>query len=182
MRIIDSLPETQAELLSELGSLDRPTLKRLYRDLPVPDLKNLAGEFDAQLLDQGGPWSRRFTEFMLNRHGTWVGKALIPESDCHGQGYTCFRKDEQLFSDLPTKIRIGDSPTGGGQALLIEYSETCSGIARWMTDELRQYGPGVMLGIGIWRPVGIKKFQRRMMFALVGPTRAIQHCVRRRAA
>lgn len=176
MKITTELSPEQAKCLNCLRDADRRTLKAIFRTLHVPTISNLHGEFDAELLDQGKGVGAWFTRRMLNSHGLWVGKAFEPLSETSGKGYTCFQRGEAIVAGLPTRISIGPSLTGDGESMLIDYASTSRGIARWMVDELREYGPGVLLGIGTYGPKIGKRdlWRRKIPFALVGPMRPLQ--------
>lgn len=175
MKIEHKLTSEQAECLERLRGLNRAELKHEYRELKPPQLTDLTGEFEAELLCQGGTFSEVLTRRLLNSYGRWIGKAFEPTSEEVGFGYTCFGKGEEVVANLTSTIRIGPSLTGTGSAMLIEYPAS-RGMARLMADEVRQMCPGLLLGIGTY---GFKlgqrdRWRRKMPFALLGPVRPLQ--------
>lgn len=175
MRIEHELSAEQDDCLAQLRALGRSDLKGLFRELPPPKLQDCVGEFEAELLCQGGSFSELLTRRLLNSYGKWIGKAFEPTSDDAGFGYTCFGKGDRVVANLPSTIRLGPSLTGAGTAMLIEYPAS-RGMARLMADEVRQMCPGLLLGIGTY---GLKlgkkdRWRRKMPFALLGPVRPLQ--------
>ena len=175
MQIKHELNPEQSGFMDQLRSLNRSELKQLYRELEPPSFDQIKGEFESELLCQGGSFSEALTRKLLNSYGEWVGKAFEPTTDQMGYGYTCFNKGGVVHAALPSVIRIGDSLTGNGQAMLIEYPAS-RGMARLMADEVRQLCPGLLLGIGTY---GVKfgqrdRWRRKMPFALLGPVRPLQ--------
>lgn len=163
-------------LLQALRETDRLGLRKLFHTLEPPQMDCLVGEYDAELLSQGGPISRLVTGRAFGIHGDWFGKAFYAISDSKGVGYNCFRSSDVVLRKLHMDTAIRTSTMDSGRSLMIRYHAKNKGIIRWLYGEIRQITPNVMLGIGVFGPrIGRRDICRRKIpFVLVGPCRDYQ--------
>lgn len=173
------MDEWHPEIASQLASLktaDRRTLKVLFRTLQPPNLLQLEGEYEAALLQQGGPivgWLMRAT---FRAHGKWIGKAFRASDAQSGEGYNYFQKGDSIQQKLFMDIRIEESQFESGPSMMIDYRKKNWGPIRWLDGEVRQVIPGLLLGFGTLGPRlgGNNSLRRRIPFAMYGPIRPYQ--------
>ena len=85
------LDPIQREALDSLRKLEKPELKTTFQRCKPPAMESLVGEFDAELLHQGGPLAGLVTKVVFGTSGNWIGKAFSPISADTGVGYNCFQ-------------------------------------------------------------------------------------------
>lgn len=165
------------KLLQSLRGADRLTLRKLFHTLSPPAMDSLAGEFDAELLNQGGPILNLLTERLFAMHGNWMGKAFKPVCENTGVGYNYFESGGKAVHKLLMTTAIEKSTLDEGMSLKISYKTKNRGPISWLFGEVRQVTPNVMLGTGIFGPaVGSRDVSRRKIpFLLVGPCRSYQY-------
>ncbi len=134
--------------LETLRGAERRTLKVIFRGLHPPQISELHGEFAAELLDQGGPVGQQLTGWLFRAYGPWVGKAFCPSQDGLGVGYNCFARSEGIQPRLPMDTSIEPSAMEKWDYMVIDYRRRNRGPIRWLRGELREFSPGVLLGIG----------------------------------
>ncbi len=176
MAIEGPLTFEQEACLETLRSTDRVGLKKMFRDLKPPQMETFSGEFDAELLEQGGRVASLLTRSAFGVYGPWIGKAFKPLSATSGTGYNCFRYGDKIMPKLPMDTVIADSRLSRGKSLIINYRAKNSGVVRWLIGELRVVVPTVILGFGAFGPqVGARDvWRRKIPFVLVGPMRSYQ--------
>lgn len=176
MAIASPLNDLQTDWARKLREASRVELRELFRNSPAPDIMSVRGEFEAELLDQGGAAAQRLTSAVFSMRGNWLGKAFHPISETRGVGYNTFIKNGEIIPKLPMDTTLQPSTFEDGDSMIIRYNERHSGLIRWLVGELREVAPSVLLGIGLygpqWGPTG--KSQRKIPFMLVGPTRDYQ--------
>lgn len=155
---------SSAESLRRLGRLE---LKILFRSLSAPPLQELSGEYDAQLLDQGGYLAGLIVHTFFHAGGKWTGKAFAPTSSGQGVGYNTFQRRGRTIQQFPMRTyrALGQ---GGGPSVFLEYASLNRGIVSSMVGEVRRVDAGLYLGFGVVGPSP----QRRIPFLLAGPQRA----------
>jgi hypothetical protein len=170
------LSESQSECLQHLRSLTRRELIFLFRTLQPPDMRQFEGEYDSELLHQGGPASDRITRAIFGLGGPWTGKAFSAVSDTEGVGYNCFRDENRTEFKLPMRTEITQSRLDQGRSLIIDYSTMNRGMIRFLKGEVREVAPTVMLGFGAFGPkIGVRdRWRRKIPFVMVGPRRDYQ--------
>lgn len=167
--------ETVLQSLRESG---RVSLRRLFHTLAPPRIETLAGHYDAELLNQGGPFYDALMEFAFGIHGRWIGKTFHPTAFNAGVGYNCFRSKGSIVKKLPLDTTIAPSTLDGEPSLMIRYEAKNRGLITRLFGEVRQVKPNILLGIGIFDPLGRRHAWRRQIpFMLVGPCRSSQ-CAR----
>jgi hypothetical protein len=163
--------------LQWLREADRLSIRKLFHTLPAPQLKSLSGEYDAELLDQGGALSRMLTKRVFGMHGTWLGKAFHGLNELRGVGYNFFRAGERVIQKLPMDLRIQTSTMDDQPSLQLCYGAKNRGLIRGLCGEVRQVTPHILLGIGVFGPILGKRdiLRRKIPFVLAGPCRPFQH-------
>jgi hypothetical protein len=176
-QIVAELTAIQREALRLLRDADRLSLRRIFHCSSVPPLTEAAGDFDAELLDQGGLLSNVIVGSAFGLHGNWIGKAFHPVSPTTGIGHNCFLNDGRLVRKLPMDTAVTKSSLDDWPAMTIDYRSKNRGLVRWLRGEARQVTPGIWLGLGIFGlPVGRRDRWRRIIpFVLVGPRCEISH-------
>lgn len=167
------------EALERLTSVDRRTLKVIFRGLDAAALGATQGEYEAVMLHQGGRLGAVLTQGLFGLKGKWTGKAFRPLSDDSGEGYNTFLRAGGSLQALPMDTSIGPSAIDGRPSFLLNYQAKNSGPIRWLVGELRTYQPGVLLGMGTFGPrqPQLRKWRRIIPFALLGPVREYQCCL-----
>jgi hypothetical protein len=174
--ITGPLTEEQTSCLEQLRSLTRRELIFLFRTLQPPEMRQFEGEFDSELLHQGGPASTRITRAIFGLGGPWTGKAFSAVSDTEGVGYNCFRDERRAEFKLPMRTEVTNSRLDQGRSLIIDYSTMNRGMIRFLKGEVREVVPTVMLGFGAFGPkIGARdRWRRKIPFVMIGPRRAYQ--------
>ncbi|QEF99678.1 hypothetical protein Mal15_37440 [Stieleria maiorica] len=165
----ETLSPPEKEQLAELMRLDRFRLKMLYWDLPTPSIADLAGEYDAQLLDQGDPLGTFLTRTLFGSKGPWLGKAFRPISDTCGEGYNAFGTVEDRRALLPMDTSIDHSLVVPGDSFILDYRHRNWGPICWLRGEVRRVSESVFLGMGTFGPRrrNLHKFRRVIPFVMV---------------
>ncbi|PAY20618.1 hypothetical protein CKO51_05210 [Rhodopirellula sp. SM50] len=168
-----NLSAGEQDQLAELLKLDRFQLKMVYWDLPTPAVADVAGEYDAQLLDQGDRFGAFLTRVAFGSKGPWVGKAFRPRSHTDGEGYNAFGSVEDRKALLPMNTYIDHSNIVPGNSYILDYRSKNRGPIRWLRGELRQVTANVLLGIGTFGPQArrLHKLRRVIPFVLVRSNR-----------
>ena len=164
---------SRADILQSLHGLDRVKIRYLFSALAPPKMESLAGEYDAELLDQGGYLITRLTRLAFGMHGSWRGKAFCPVNATQGVGYNVFRSTGPTVRKLPMDTFFDQSMLDDRQSLVIRYQAKNQGLITQLFGEVRQLTPDVMLGIGIFDPTlgRVHALRRYVPFVMVGPCR-----------
>ena len=179
----------KSQLHTFLGT-ERYRLKLIFRDLQAPVMSEVAGEYDAQLLDQGDRLGSYVTRKIFGAKGPWIGKAFRPLSDTSGEGYNAFGSVKNRTTMLPMDTYIGPSAIVPGHSYVLDYRNKNWGPIRWLKGELRQASPNLLLGMGTFGPRvrNLHKLRRVIPFVLVRSDRpylpekntaVTQHIIRR---
>ncbi len=168
-----SLSYREKDRLAEILAARRFCLKMMYWKLPAPEINEIHGQYEAQLLDQGDRLGGFFTRLAFGSRGTWVGKAFCPLSDDRGEGYNAFGSVETPSIALPMDTYIDHSHITPGLSYILDYRLKNRGPIRWLRGELRQVSSEVLLGIGTFGPRNRKlhRLRRVIPFVLVRRTR-----------
>jgi hypothetical protein len=164
-----NLSKNDKAQLSEFLQTKRFGLKLIFQALPAPVMTEVAGEYDARLLDQGDRLGSYLTRKIFGSKGPWIGKAFRPLSDASGEGYNAFGSVEDRSKILPMDTYIGPSLIVDGHSYVLDYREKNRGPIRWLTGELRQVSPDLLLGMGTFGPRlrKLHKLRRVIPFVLV---------------
>ena len=159
--------------LAKLIDADRGALKRYFAELPPARMTETFGEYDAQLLDQGGSFPQYLIRTAFRSAGPWLGKAFRPLSEYHGEGYNAFGAIENREARLRMDTYIARSSFASGPSFILDYRERNLGAIQWLFGELRMVSHSILLGMGTFGPraTRLKKMRRVIPFVLVGPTR-----------
>ena len=154
----------------------RSNLKQMFCALSPPRMESLVGEYDAELLDQGGLVRNALTRSIFAMKGTWLGKAFQPLGMSEGVGYNLFRTHGTVVRRLPMDTTITKSILDDRYSLQISYDAKSQGLVRGLVGEIRQVTTNVLFGIGVFGPSpGIRKtWGRKIPFLLIGPNRRYQ--------
>lgn len=174
MPVTTELTAAEQKHLERLRQADRRELKWLFGNLSAPDLQSLEGEFDAELLSQGGKIADKVTAAVFRSNGPWIGKAFRPVGPDMGEGYNCFQYGDQVVPKLFMKTTLAKSNLAEGQSMVIDYSTQNRGLIRWLVGEFRMVSDTVILGFGIFGPRSRCRWNRKIPFAMVGPRRSYQ--------
>ncbi len=165
--------EDHEGVLQWLRKADRLSVRKLFHTLPAPPIGVLCGEFDAELLDQGGRLPQKVTQWAFGAYGIWLGKAFRPISEESGEGYNYFQGRDDVIRKLPMDTFIEPSVLDNNPAMKLSYKDRNRGLIRQLVGEIRQVTQEILLGIGVFTPqVGGKSLcQRKIPFMMVGPQR-----------
>lgn len=148
-------------------------VKMLFINLSAPPMNVLSGEYRAELLDQGSWLANRLIGLAFLLRGNWVGKGFRPQDAKTGVGYNCFTQRGSQIQKLPMRTELRLSEIDDRESLTINYRQDNRGLIRWLTGEVRQISPHIMLGIGIYQiKIGRITLKRRLIpFLLHEPHR-----------
>ena len=169
-------PDSLVEPLADLLHRSRKELKQIFRELPIPSLNEIEGEYRAVLLDQGHWFANMLTRLLVNRGGYWVGKAFQPASETGGYGYNIFHTRKGVRRSFRMHTYLQKSEAASSNRFTIEYGETNTGTVGTIHDEVRRVVPGLYLGLGSVHLFGGRIFKRprKVVFALAGPVAEFQ--------
>lgn len=126
-----------------------------FRAAPEPTLDLLVGRHRAVL---GGPaWLRHPAKAIMDLTGLpgWWGKEFSAPEDRPDtlRGHNIVAVDGELRPSLPMRARLGPSRVDGRTALLLTYPPQTPRFP-WhaTTDEVRQVGEGLLLGLSFVVP------------------------------
>lgn len=170
----EQLNAKDRETVQKLIDADRGTLKRYFAELPPAGIFETFGEYDAELLDQGGSFPQWLTEKAFGTAGSWLGKAFRPLSEHHGEGYNSFGTLDSRQARLRMDTYIARSAFASGPSFVLDYRERNLGMIQWLVGELRMVNRSILLGMGTFGPRAskLKKLRRVIPFLLVGPVRS----------
>jgi hypothetical protein len=119
---------------SDLLCLDRQQLECIYRDGTVPTIPDgtIRGTV---ILAPGSNWNRAASKAS---RVMWQGKVFDQECNVAVNRFFGLRL-------IRGRLAVGESWMDGKQSLILDYRET-SLIYRKVRDEIRQVGPGLLLG------------------------------------
>lgn len=161
----------QEATLRTLRSAKCLEVKIWFSRLSVPKMDALSGDYDAELLDQGSTFANHVIRSAFLSRGKWVGKGFEPKDERSGVGYNTFGAGKKRVRKLPMRTEIRTSAIDDRESVTINYSHDNRGLICWLTGEVRQVTPNIMLGIGIYQiKLGRLEFQRRLIpFLLYRP-------------
>ncbi|QDT01823.1 hypothetical protein K227x_01910 [Rubripirellula lacrimiformis] len=169
--MIDTTPFTPGErvLYDALFGASRFELKITFWDLPAPSIADVAGEYDALLLNQGHWIESRLIRAAFGSRGPWFGKAFRPINDFVGEGYNCFGTHDAPIQDLMMDTYIDHSHLVTGPSFILDYRQRNQGMIRHLVGELRVLSPSILLGMGTFGPRGRRqrRLRRVIPFALI---------------
>ena len=173
MAIGETLPDDQFAMARELAALPRFGLKQIFAHLPPSSITDLYGEFDAQLLDQGGKFANWLTRSAFQTSGPWIGKAFRPLTQERGEGYNVYGTPSDRYAKLRMDTYLAESAVAPGESFILDYKKKNRGLIRYLVGELRQFSPNIILGMGTFGPRAPqhRKLRRVIPFLMVGPVR-----------
>ncbi len=175
MKISSPLASQHRQMIHELRSADRRHLKVLFRGSPPPTIRELDGEYAAELLDQGTWLANWLVRKVFRLTGNWTGKAFQGIDASYGIGYNCFQDGSQQVKRLPMLTYLEETAWAAGKSLILDYAITTRGIVRTMRGHVRRLQPGIYLGFGSVGPYfGNRDSRRQIPFVLVGPTQPFE--------
>jgi hypothetical protein len=165
-------PDAQLVTLQALRNAECLDIKRLFCNLSAPSMSMLCGEYNAELLDQGGRFANYMIGFAFGMGGKWVGKGFDPRDATTGVGYNCFATSAGNIRKLPMRTELRLSDLDDRDSFMIDYGHDNRGLIQGLSGEIRQLTPRVMIGIGIYQvTLGPILFQRRLIpFMLFEPS------------
>jgi hypothetical protein len=131
----------------DMGSVR--ALQEAFRSAPSPTPQDLVGTHRAEYV---GPWWLRAAGPVITRLGRmpgWYGKrfALAEEGASTLVGVNLLRSGEQVVDSFPMTAAVGPSRLDGRPALIIGYSVDAPFPWPRVTDELRPFGDGALIGV-----------------------------------
>jgi hypothetical protein len=136
----------------DLGSMS--ALRQAFLSAPDPTLADLVGTHEGEFIGPG--WLRAAGPVMtrLGRMPGWCGKRFAPAEGGPTEGGTAdlvgvnlVRSGGQVSDSVPIKAAIGPSRLDGRPALIVVYPVDAPFPWPRVTDELRPFGDGVLLGM-----------------------------------
>lgn len=164
---------SNSDVLQSLRDLNRCMIRYLFAALEPPKMEMLEGEYDSELLDQGGYLPNRLTSFAFGMHGSWKGKAFFPVSANQGVGYNYFESSGTMVRKLSMDTFIDRSMLDNRPSFVIRYEAKNRGLVTQLFGEVRQLTSEIMLGMGIFDPTlgRLHALRRYVPFVMVGPCR-----------
>jgi hypothetical protein len=136
-------------------------LLSLFRDLPLPSIEEMSGDYDATLLQQPNLAADINGFFAVGLpFSPWLSKGFRPVNETEGRGYNSFRQLGKVVQRYPMRTLIAPSRYDGRDSYTLiykAYRSTCGLIN--MVDEVRRVDDGLYLAIGTW---GFSKRQRQI--------------------
>ena len=174
--LLQRMDRRDAIEVQRIARMNRRDCKVFFWELPAPDMNLVDGEYDGQLLTQGNALENAMTRKAFGRYGRWLGKAFTPTGPDTGRGYNLFGDPADPIRKLPMTTCVRPSRLVTFDSMAIEYPRRGSGLLHWMVGELRQFTPGVLLGLGNFGPTGerYRQVRRVMPFLLVHSGRPYQ--------
>jgi hypothetical protein len=150
----------------DLGSTR--ALQETFRSAPDPTTDDLVGVHRGEYV--GARWLRTAGPVImrLGRMPGWYGKrfALAEEESTTLVGVNLLRSGEQIIDSVPMTAAIGPSRVDGRAALIIGYPVDAPFPWPRVTDELRPFGDGALIGVTFvipgWLPGGTPFLLRRI--------------------
>ncbi len=137
-----------AEAVEYLLGLSPEDGVALFQQLDAPAIDQVAGDFDGHIPHYiASDWYQFVRDANL---GDWQGKAYTRKSanGFDGEGYNRYIKSGKAAEHLPFAWRMQKSDIDGKPSLVMYYSAFKSwGGKNDLIDELREFRPGVLLGI-----------------------------------
>jgi hypothetical protein len=146
-------------------------VKKLFFSLTAPPMEVLSGDYHAELLDQGSRFANSVIRLAFASGGNWVGKGFEPHDAKTGVGYNCFMSRGSQIRKLPMRTELRRSELDDLESLTLNYQHDNFGLIRFLTGEVRQVSPHIMLGIGVYQiKLGRFRSKRRLIpFLLFEP-------------
>ena len=150
----------------EILELSYDDALQLFGTLSAPSMREMRGEFRAELLDQGTRSWTLAALLVVHFPGRWLAKAFTPTGDDEGHGYNVFVRGPRIVREVRMRTYLGPSKYDGRPSYHLDYRAHQGGFVGTMRDEVRKLSDGLYLGIG---EVGWRPLRRRSPFVLQGP-------------
>jgi hypothetical protein len=134
---------------STIGTSSLGALRRAFHQAPAPELELLVGVHEGQF---AGPiWLRASgaPTMVLTGMPNWYGKRFRAGSPgaTSLEGENLLRSDGGLVDSIPLTVAVGPSRVDRLPALVVRYPTDARWPWRGVTDELRPFGDGTLLGL-----------------------------------
>ncbi|HSO05098.1 MAG TPA: hypothetical protein VLQ92_11500 [Candidatus Limnocylindrales bacterium] len=125
-------------------------LREAFGNAAEPTVEHLVGEHRGEYV--GPLWLRTVGPVMmrLGRMPGWYGKRFTPAPDGTAAmlvGVNLLRSGEQVIDSIPMTAAVGPSRRDGRPALIIGYPVDAPFPWPRVTDELRPFGDGALIGV-----------------------------------
>jgi hypothetical protein len=124
-------------------------LQEAFRAAPEPTVDDLIGAHRGEYV--GARWVRTAGPVImrLGRMPGWYGKrfALAEDDASTLVGVNLLREGDQIVDSVPMKAAVGPSRLDGRTALIIGYPVDAPFPWPRVTDELRPFGDGALIGV-----------------------------------
>ena len=124
-------------------------LQEAFRSAPEPTADDLVGAHRGEYV--GARWLRTAGPVMMRvgRMPGWYGKRFAPSDEGASTlvGVNLLRSGDQIVDSVPMKAAVGPSRLDGRPALIIGYPEDAPFPWPRVTDELRPFGKGALIGV-----------------------------------
>ncbi len=155
--------------LVDLASLEQ--LRTAFRSAAQPTLADLGGAHEAQFI--GPAWLRSLgpVAVRLGRMPGWCGKRFTAHHGGDGvlAGVNRTRVHGVVRDSIPITARIGPSRVDGRPALLVTYPADARFPWPRVTDELRPFGTGTLLGLTFGIPLSPPRGAPFLLHRVEGP-------------
>ena len=158
--------------MKDLHTMSAEELVALFKTLKCPDMAEMHGDYQGDLLAQVNGFARLSNTLLLKNplaHGIWRSKAFRPIDANRGRGYNTMRHFGRINQKGPMATLIAPSRFDGRPAYQLVYRAYHSIVGTMrMVDDVRRVKKGVYLGLGTW---GFTAQQRLtpLPFLLTGP-------------
>jgi len=137
----------------DLGSLG--DLRAAFRAAPEPSLADVVGRFEAEFIGPG--WMRASGPLLMRvgRMPHWYGKRFeaADATDESLVGVNLVRRDGGVIDSVPMTAAMAPSQMDGRPAVVVSYPGDAPFPWPRVTDELRPFGEGVLLGMTFGIPL-----------------------------
>jgi hypothetical protein len=124
-------------------------LQEAFRFAPEPTVEDLVGAHRGEYV--GARWLRKVGPAIMRvgRMPGWYGKRFaLAEGDASALvGVNLLRGGDQIVDSVPMKASVGPSRLDGRPALIIGYPVDAPFPWPRVTDELRPFGDGALIGV-----------------------------------
>jgi hypothetical protein len=123
-------------------------LQEAFRSAPDPAVEDLVGAHRGEYV--GPLWLRTAGPVItrLGRMPGWYGKRFaLADDGTTLVGVNLLRSGEQIVDSVPMKAAVGPSRLDGRPALIIGYPVDAPFPWPRVTDELRPFGDGALIGV-----------------------------------
>lgn len=136
---------------ADVQNLSKSDIMQLFLAAKAPDLREMNGEFNAELVNSGvlGFFAAWYSHKVMGP-GHWDGKAFQAHNAAVGEGYNLFQGGESkpVLRALRMETKIAPSEYDDKPSMFLVYAKYNDGLNHSMVDEIRRINDKLYLGMG----------------------------------